>query len=152
MPRPHFTMLTAGREGPSAGESGFTLLELLVVLGIIVMLATVAGPQVLRYMSKARTDTAKAQLSSLTTAVELYALDNGGYPAQHVGLGALMQPPPGASQWRGPYLKRADGLVDPWGRPYQYRYPGQQAQVEIFTLGRDNALGGSGEDQDVRSW
>ena len=152
MPRPHFTMLTAGREGASAGESGFTLLELLVVLGIIVMLATVAGPQVLRYMSKARTDTAKAQLSSLTTAVELYALDNGGYPAQQVGLGALMQPPPGASHWRGPYLKRADGLIDPWGRPYQYRYPGQQAQVEIFTLGRDNALGGSGEDQDVRSW
>lgn len=137
---------------PLAGEGGFTLLELLVVLGIIVMLATVAGPQVLRYMGKARTDTAKAQVGALTTALELYALDNGSYPVQQVGLSALMQPPPGATQWRGPYIKRAEGLKDPWGRPYQYRYPGQQAQVEIFSLGRDNAPGGTGEDQDVTSW
>lgn len=133
-------------------DSGFTLLELLVVLGIIVMLATVAGPQVLQYMGKARSDTAKAQVNALATALELYALDNGGYPIQQVGLNALVQSPPGASQWRGPYIKRAEGLIDPWGRPYQYRYPSQRAQFEIFTLGRDNAPGGMGEDQDIVSW
>lgn len=133
-------------------DAGFTLLELLVVLGIIVLLASVAGPQVLRYMGTARTDTAKAQVGALATALELYALDNAGYPPQQVGLAALMEPPPGATQWRGPYLKRAEGIVDPWGRPYQYRHPGQRAPAEIYSLGRDNAPGGTGEDQDVTSW
>ncbi len=152
MTRPDPVSAPTERKPRSAGDGGFTLLELLVVLGIIVMLATVAGPQVLRYMGKARTDTAKAQLGALSTALELYALDNGGYPAQQVGLAALMQPPAGSRHWRGPYLKRADGLVDPWGRPYQYRHPGQRAQVEIFSLGRDNAPGGTDEDQDITSW
>jgi general secretion pathway protein G len=81
--------------------------------------------------------------------VELYALDNGGYPSQQVGLNGLMQPPPGAVRWAGPYLKKAEGLIDPWGRPYQYRVPGRNGSFEIFTLGRDNTPGGSGEDQDV---
>ncbi|MCL4766560.1 MAG: type II secretion system major pseudopilin GspG [Hyphomicrobiaceae bacterium] len=152
MTRPGPVSALAGRKPGHTGEGGFTLLELLVVLGIIVMLATVAGPQVLRYLGKARTDTAKAQLGALSTALELYALDNGGYPAQQVGLGALMQQPSGTRHWRGPYLKRAEGLMDPWGRPYQYRHPGQRTQVEIFTLGRDNAPGGTDEDQDVTSW
>ena len=130
-------------------DAGFTLLELLVVLGIIALLATVAAPQVLRYLGTARTETAKAQLSALSTAVELYALDNGGYPPPQVGLASLMQAPTGATRWRGPYLKKAEGLVDPWGRPYQYRVPGRNGPFEVFTLGRDNAPGGAGEDQDV---
>ena len=130
-------------------EAGFTLLELLVVLGIIALLATIAGPQVLRYLGKARTDTARAQISAIGTALELYALDNSTYPPGQVGLGALMQPPPGATRWKGPYLRNAEGLIDPWGRPYQYRFPGKNGQPEIFTLGRDNAPGGTGEDQDV---
>lgn len=130
-------------------DAGFTLLELLVVLGIITLLATVAGPQVLRYLGKARSDTAKAQISALTTALELYALDNGTFPPQQAGLGALMQAPAGANRWRGPYLKKAEGLTDPWGRPYVYRFPGRAGAPEVFTLGRDNAPGGTGEDGDV---
>lgn len=130
-------------------QSGFTLLELLVVLGIITLLATIAGPQVLRYLGKARTETAKAQISALSTALELYALDNGTFPPQPSGLSALMQAPQGATRWRGPYLKNATGLVDPWGRPYQYRFPGRVGQPDIFSLGRDNATGGSGEDSDI---
>jgi general secretion pathway protein G len=132
-----------------ARDAGFTLLELLVVLGIIALLATIAGPQVLRYLGKARTDTARAQISAVATAIELYALDNSTYPSTQVGLGALMQQPQGAARWKGPYLRSADGLIDPWGRPYQYRFPGKNGQPEIFTLGRDNAPGGLGEDQDV---
>ena len=131
------------------GQAGFTLLELLVVLGIIALLASVVGPQLLGYMGRARTDTAKAQISAISTALELYSLDNGGFPAQQVGLTALVTPPSSSSAWRGPYLKKAQGLVDPWGRPYLYRVPGRNAPYEIYTLGRDNAPGGAGEDQDV---
>lgn len=133
-------------------EAGFTLIELLVVLGIIVLLATIAAPQVLRYLGKARTETARAQISAVSTALELYSLDMGGFPPQQAGLAALMQNSAGSPRWKGPYLKRADGLVDPWGRPYVYRFPGRNGQPEVFTLGRDNAPGGTDEDQDVASW
>ena len=143
--------VSSGRCAPRARvrERGFTLLELLVVLGIIALLATVAAPQVLQYLGKARTETAKAQVAAISTALELYALDNGGFPPQQAGLPALMTQPPGAASWKGPYLKRAEGLIDPWGRPYTYKFPGRNGQAEVFTLGRDNAPGGTGEDQDV---
>lgn len=130
-------------------EAGFTLLELLVVLGILALLATVGYPQVLRYLGVARTETAKAQLSAIATSLELYALDNGGFPSQQAGLNALVQAPAGAKHWRGPYLKKAEGLIDPWGRPYQFRVPGKNSPFELATLGRDNAPGGQGEDRDV---
>jgi len=130
-------------------DAGFTLLELLVVLGIIALLATVAGPQVLRYLGKARTDTARAQVSAISTALELYALDNGSFPPQEAGLAALLTQPSNASSWHGPYLKRQDALTDPWGRPYGYKFPGRTGSPEVFTLGRDNAPGGTGEDQDI---
>ncbi len=133
-------------------DAGFTLIELLVVLGIIVLLATIAAPQVLRYLGKARTEAARAQISAISTALELYSLDSGGFPPQQTGLAALVQNVAGGTRWKGPYLKRADGIVDPWGRPYQYRYPGRAGQVEVFSLGRDNAPGGTDEDQDVASW
>jgi len=134
---------------PSSGDAGFTLLELLVALGILVLLAAVVGPQVAGYLSRARTDTARVQLSAMASALELYALDNGGYPTPQAGLRALIEPPTGATRWRGPYLTKPDGLVDPWGKPYLYRVPGKGRPFEIYTLGRDNAPGGTGEDQDV---
>ena len=130
-------------------DAGYTLLELLVVLGIIVLIATIAAPQVLRYLGKARTETAKAQISAVTTALELYALDAGGFPPQQTGLQALIQQPSGQTRWRGPYLKRSNGLIDPWGQPYRYKFPGRSGQPEVFSLGRDNAPGGADEDQDV---
>lgn len=130
-------------------EDGFTLLELLVVLGIIVLLATLVAPQVLRYLGKARTDAARAQISAISTALELYALDNGGFPPQQAGLAALLQAPAGQPRWKGPYMKKADGMIDPWGRAYQYKFPGKAGQPDVFTLGRDNAPGGADEDQDV---
>lgn len=120
-----------------------------MVLGIIALLATVVGPQVLRYMGKARSDTARAQISAISTALELYALENRGFPPQQIGLNALIQPPAGATRWNGPYLKKSEALIDPWGRPYQYRFPGRNGQLDVFTLGRDNAIGGVGEDQDI---
>lgn len=140
------------RAAQSSTEAGFTLLELLVVLGILALLAAFVGPAVLGYMGKARTDSARAQISALATSVEMYALDMGTPPPTQAGLGALVAPPPGAERWRGPYLKSAGGLVDPWGRPYRYRAPGKTAPYEIFTFGQDNAPGGTGENQDLVSW
>lgn len=137
---------------PRTQQEGFTLIEVLIVLGIIALLATVVTPQVMRYMGQARTEAARIQLSAITTAMELYALDNGGYPSQQAGLAALVRSQSGAPRWRGPYLKKPEGLIDPWGRPYGYRIPGRQSAYEIFTLGRDNATGGTGEDQDIVNW
>lgn len=130
-------------------DDGFTLIELLVVLGIIVMLASFVGPQVLRYLGKARSETARAQISAIVSSLELFALDNGGYPSAEAGLRALVEPPQGAPRWSGPYLKKKEGLIDPWGRNYLYRVPGASQPFDVITLGRDNAAGGTGEDQDV---
>lgn len=140
---------TLGKSMHRDADAGFTLLELLVVLGILALLAAVGYPQVLRYLGVARTETAKAQISAIATSLELYALDNGGFPSQQVGLNALVQAPAGARRWRGPYLKKAEGLIDPWGHPYQFRVPGKNSPFELVTLGRDNAPGGDGEDRDV---
>lgn len=133
-------------------ERGFTLLELLVVLGILALLATFAGPQVMGYLGRAKTETARAQISAISTALELYALDNGGYPPQQIGLQGLVQAPPGVATWRGPYIKKTFTAIDPWGRPYQYRHPGRNVAAEVYTFGRDNAPGGTGEDQDIANW
>lgn len=131
-------------------DAGFTLIELLIVLGILALLASVATPQVLRYLGGARSETAKIQINAITSALELYALDNGGYPSQEVGLNALLQAPQGATRWNGPYLKKSQGLIDPWGHPYQYRVPGKDGgPFGVFTFGRDNAPEGTGEDRDV---
>lgn len=128
---------------------GFTLLELLVVLGILALLTTIVYPQVTRYVGTARTETARAQIGALVTAVELYALDNGTYPASSQGLAVLVQKPANANRWNGPYLKSGSGLVDPWGNHYQYNRPGRSGPFEIFSLGRDNVPGGVAEDQDL---
>jgi len=136
----------------ATAQAGFTLIEVLIVTGILALLATFVTPQVMRYLGHARVEAARIQLSAVTTAMELYAIDNGGYPSQQAGLAALVRPPSGAQRWRGPYLKKAEGLIDPWGRAYGYRIPGRQSAFEVFTLGRDNATGGAGEDQDVVTW
>jgi general secretion pathway protein G len=131
------------------GEAGFTLMELLVVLGILSLLAAFVAPKVVGYMGQARSDVAKSQISAISTALELYALDNGTYPSQQAGLAGLVQQPQNAPNWHGPYLKKADGLLDPWGHPYGYRVPGQKGEFEIWSLGRDGQPGGTGEDQDI---
>jgi general secretion pathway protein G len=133
-------------------QGGYTILELLVVLGILAMLATVAAPQAIRYFSRAKTETAQLQVNQLVSAVEMYYLDVGKYPPQDIGLKALVDPPPAEPRWGGPYLKKADALIDPWGKAYEYRNPGQKGPFDVFSLGRDGAAGGAGEDKDVTSW
>ena len=134
------------------GEAGFTLIELLVVMVILVLLASLVAPRVIGYLGSSRTKTAKVQIESLSTSLELYKLDTGRYPDQREGLTALVARPSDVQNWNGPYLKKDRVPPDPWGRPYHYRYPGQRGAFDIYSLGADNREGGDGEDQDVASW
>lgn len=130
-------------------ESGFTLVELLVVLAIIALIATLAAPQVLRYLGSARTNAAKAQIRNIESALELYYVDNAKYPTGEEGLSALVTAPAGETRWNGPYLKGATGLKDPWGKAYSYEVKADASGVIIRTFGKDSKPDGTGEDQDV---
>jgi general secretion pathway protein G len=132
--------------------AGFTLIELLVVLVILGLLAAFAAPQVLKYLGRAKTDAAKAQVQNIASILDLYRLEIGSYPDQRDGLEALLEQPADAARWNGPYVKRRDALIDPWGQMYVYRYPGEHGDYDLYSLGADQAEGGEGEDQDVTSW
>lgn len=136
------------RAAPAKNE-GFTLLELLVVLVILGLLAAVVTPQVLNYLGRARTQAAALQIHSLSEALDLYRLDIGRYPSEQEGLGALVQSPTGVRNWFGPYVKKPQMLVDPWGRPYQYHPREGSVGFGLYSLGADNAPGGQGEGQDI---
>jgi general secretion pathway protein G len=140
------------RVNTAPANAGFTLLELLVVLGIIALLAALVAPQVLRYLSDARVSTANAQVKNIAAALELYYLDTGAYPPNDAGLDALVNAPQNVAAWKGPYLKTKSGLVDPWGKTYQYKFPGERGAYDVFTMGRDGKSGGTGEDVDIGNW
>ena len=130
-------------------DAGYSLLEVLVVLSIIALIAAVVGPRLVGYLGKAKADTAKIQMREIASALELYFLDNGAYPSEQAGLGALMSKPADAKRWNGPYLKKAEGLVDPWGQAYTYKLAGGTTGFEIVSLGADGAPGGEGENADL---
>jgi general secretion pathway protein G len=132
-------------------SAGFTLLELLVVMVIIGLLAGYVGPKYFAQIGKSETKTAKAQIEALSRALDTYRLDTGHYPATEQGLAALNRRPDGEAKWQGPYL--AKGVpADPWGRAYQYRYPGEHGDYDVWTLGSDGAVGGQDADSDVGNW
>lgn len=128
---------------------GFTLLELLVVLAILGLIATFAAPQVLKWLSGAKSDSARIQIEALGTGIDLYRLEVGSYPPT---LDALVSKPPGVEKWNGPYLKKTVVPKDPWGREYIYRHPGVHGPYDLVSLGADGAEGGDGEDADIVSW
>lgn len=132
-------------------SAGYTLMELLVVLGIIALLVALVAPQVIRYLGDARAGTARAQIKNIESALELYYLDTGTYPNAQVGLVALVRQPPDVLNWRGPYLKQESGLLDPWAKPYVYANPGKTAVFDLTSFGRDGQPGGTGEDADISS-
>ena len=133
-------------------QAGFTLVELLVVLGIIALLAAVVAPQVIRYVGDARVETARVQLKNIESALELYYLDAGQYPTTEQGLNALVSAPAGVEAWHGPYIKLKKGIVDPWGQTFGYKQPGEHGALDVFSLGRDKAAGGEGEAKDIVNW
>ena len=116
-------------------DAGYTLLELLVVMGILAVLTAVATPQLMGYFGKAKTQSVQLQIENIGTALELYYMENGSYPSASVGLKALVEATPEAPRWNGPYLKKAKNLLDPWGRPYQYNYSAANGEYEAYSLG-----------------
>jgi len=131
---------------------GFTLLELLVVLGIIAMLAGIVGPQVMKHMGESKTKAAKVQIEDLSAALDMYKLDLGSYPSTEQGLQALIESPDSAKRWNGPYLRKSKMPLDPWQQEYHYAAPGEHGKFDLFTLGADGKEGGEGEDRDIVSW
>lgn len=130
---------------------GFTLLELLVVMVIIGLLAAYVGPKYFSQVGKSEVKMAQAQIDSLEKALHQYRLDVGQYPTTEQGLNALVTRPGNELKWQGPYLSKMPP-PDPWGRPYQYKYPGDRSEFDLFSLGKDGQPGGTGDAADIANW
>jgi general secretion pathway protein G len=130
-------------------DEGMTLLELLVVMVILGLLATLGSVQLMGYLDRAKTQSAKLQIEELVTALELFKLDTGRYPSTSEGLPALVEPPAELAAWQGPYLRKTSILKDPWGRPFIYRTSGAEAEIELVSLGADGSEGGDGDAGDI---
>jgi len=132
-------------------QPGFTLLELLVVMVIIGLLAAYVGPQYFSQLGKSEVKAAQAQISALQKALDTYRVDVGHYPTSEQGLAALNTRPQNEPKWSGPYLQKAVPL-DPWGRAYLYKSPGEHGEYDLLSLGKDGQPGGTGEAADIVSW
>ncbi len=132
-----------------SGQDGYSLVELLVVLGIVALIATIATPRVLGYLGSAKVEAAKTQIRNASSAMELFYLDMGRYPSAEEGLAALALSPAGMEDWNGPYLKGADKLVDPWGNAYVYEPVNSAKGFKLTSLGRDGRPGGEDQDADL---
>lgn len=130
-------------------ESGLTLLELLVVIVLLGLIAAAVALSVSGRLGKAKTDIARLQIDQLATAVEIYILDVGSPPSATEGLDALIDAPPGTNDWNGPYVKKADAIIDPWGKPFLYRVAGEGGHYDILSYGADGIAGGTGDAADV---
>ena len=148
------TMLTWKRSRPlgDTPSEGFTLVEMLVVISIIALIMGLVGPRVLHFLGESKVKAAKIQIESLTSALDLYALDTGRYPSSSEGLNALLTRPGNETSWGGPYLKGNVVPNDPWGKPYIYRSPGQHGTYDIVSYGADGQEGGTGAAADITSW
>jgi general secretion pathway protein G len=142
------------REQFNGRQSGFSLVEILVVLVIMGLLVSIVAPNVMDRADSARIQKAQADFKAIQTALKLYRIDNYMYPTSEQGLEALVTRPtmaPVPRNWRnGGYL---DSLpMDPWGRPYLYLSPGQSHEYDIYTLGADGVTGGEGQNADISVW
>jgi general secretion pathway protein G len=135
-------------------KAGFTLVELMVVIVIIGLLATVVMINVLPSQDRAMTEKARADIATLEQAVEMYRLENLTFPREEDGLAALSSPPASLTQperyREGGYVRRLPD--DPWGNPYQYAAPGRSGPYDVYSLGADGRPGGEGNDADIGNW
>jgi general secretion pathway protein G len=138
------------RKAERRGE-GFTLIEILVVVIIIGLLAALVGPKLFGKVGSAKQKAAKAQIELFGTTLDVFRLDVGRYPTTEEELKALREKPTGVDEWQGPYLPKEIPL-DPWGRPYVYKSPGEHGDYDLISYGLDGVEGGEGENQDIASW
>jgi general secretion pathway protein G len=132
--------------------TGFTLLELLVVLVIIGLLAGFVAPRYFAQVGKSQVKAARAQINALDNALEQYRIDIGHLPTTQQGLAVLNTAPQGEVNWAGPYLKKVVPL-DPWGVAYNYAEPGTHGNdYDLFSFGKDGREGGDGENADIGNW
>ncbi|GAA5159802.1 type II secretion system major pseudopilin GspG [Viridibacterium curvum] len=135
-------------------QSGFTLIEIMIVIVIMGILAALIVPKIMDKPDEARITAAKADISSIATALKLYKLDNRAYPTSEQGLDALVKVPtiaPLPPAWKkGGYLDKLP--KDPWGNAYQYLSPGVHGDVDVWSMGADGQSGGEGSDADIGSW
>jgi len=140
------------RSFKTTAVSGFTLIEVMVVVIILGVLAAIVVPRVMERPDEARITKAKQDIRALEAALNLYKLDNFTYPTTDQGLEALVQKPAGSPEPKN-WKKYMDRLPkDPWGEPYQYLSPGTKGEVDIFSLGADAQQGGEGVNADLGNW
>lgn len=135
-------------------QSGFTLIEVMVVVVILAILAAIIVPRILSRPDQARTVAAKQSIKTIENALELYKLDNGFYPSTEQGIAALITKPttdPAPTNWSGPYLQ---GKLpkDPWGNAFHYENPGKHGDIDIFSYGANNQAGGTGINSTIGNW
>jgi general secretion pathway protein G len=137
-------------------RAGFTLLEIIVVVFILGLLAAIVAPKIIGRTDDARIAEAKVQIKNFETALKLFKLDNGFYPATGQGLAALVEKPTMGQmpqKYRdGGYLEQKKIPFDPWNNPYIYISPGLHGDFDIASLGADGKEGGEGKDADIFSW
>ena len=132
-------------------RTGFTLLELLVVVVIIGLLGSFVAPRYFSQVGRSEIQVARAQIDAFEKALDQYRLDTRHYPTTEEGLKALLERPASEPRWSGPYLRK--GVPpDPWGRPYVYRTPGERGEFDLLSYGKDGRPGGSGEDADIANY
>jgi general secretion pathway protein G len=131
-------------------ESGYTLMELLVVLAILGLLTAIATPFALHYLETAKVKAAKTEVANISACLDLFKYDVGRYPTTEEGLEALRKAPPNVENWNGPYLKKLNGFNDPWGRAYIYRSPGEHGEFDLYSNGAKGLPAGA--KPDIASW
>ncbi len=137
-------------------QNGFTLIEMLVVIIIMGVLAAVVGPRFFGRTDQAKVSAAKSQIETLSIAIDSYQLDNGFFPTTEQGLKALLEKSrtaPEPKNWKGPYMRKREIPLDPWGNPYEYECPGKNSpDYDLISYGKDGKEGGSGDDADITNW